>query len=450
MKKILLSASMLFLALAAKAQDCTAVTTLNEDFADFTIGTSWAGENCWNKIALGFAGGGGMIYTAQDGEPANQYINYYAATAVNVNSYLTTPEVSTFDGEHQLSFKAWKLGQNGSVPAGTVTIQVGTMATVTDASTFVAFGQPFTVSTDAVQTYSNIVIPSAAAGSHIAFRLSADTAHNALAIDDVVWDEVPAPQCTAVTALNEGFTNFTISTANAFPQNCWSTIAGSFPAGPVVYTAQDGAPANQYVTFYTSTSENTDAYLITPEISNFDGSHALSFDAWRIVMGPGAPTGAVTIQIGTITDGAASFVPLTTGGSFSLTSANPATYTNISIPSAPAGSHIAFRISGDTEHNAAAIDNVVWTTTAATQNFAKGAFTMFPNPTVDKNVTLAFNANSGAEVVGVYSLTGAKVFEAAVTGNTAQNLNLSALSAGMYIVKVQAGNATTTQKLVIQ
>ena len=75
---------------------------------------------------------------------------------------------------------------------------------------------------------------------------------------------------------------------------------------------------------------------------------------------------------------------------------------------------------------------------------------MFPNPTADKNVTLTFDANLGANLVSVYSLTGAKVFEAAVTEASSKNLNLSALSSGMYIVKVQAGNATATKKLVIE
>ncbi|MES2486497.1 MAG: T9SS type A sorting domain-containing protein [Bacteroidota bacterium] len=447
MKKNLLLMAAIFAGAASYAQECTAVATVDEDFSDFTVGTAWAGENCWNKIALGFAGGGGMIYTAEDAEPANTYINYYAAVAVNAYSYLSGPEVSTFNGTHELSFTTWKIASNGSVPAGNVTLQIGTMTNVADATTFVAFGTPYVITSENIvtskATFSNIVIPSAAAGSHIAFRLSADTAHNALAIDDVTWSEVEVtePACEAVAFIDEDFTEF-----EAFEDNCWSIIANGFPAGPAVYV--DGDDENEFVTFYAANSANTDAYLITPEVSTFDASHSLSFDAWRVAMGPTVP-GTVTIQVGTITDGTATFVPVTTGGSFTLTSATSAPYT-VAIPSAPAGSHIAFRITGDTPHNAASIDNVAWTTTAATENFAKGAFAMFPNPTANKNVTLAFNANTAAEFVSVYTLTGAKVFEAAVTGTTSQNLNLSALSSGMYIVKVQAGNASVSQKLVIQ
>ena len=443
MKKILLSASMLFLALAAKAQDCTAVTTLDENFSNFTATTQNAfPQQCWNSIGAN-AQGPWIYVAATTGENANTYAVYYTHTAgANVAGYFVAPELSTIDGAHELSFDTFKLGQGGTIPAGNITVQVGTLTSATDASTFTAVGTAFTVTETSV-THANIVIPATTAQTFVAFKFIADSGFNAAALDNVVWSavEVTEPVCEAVTFIDEDFTGF-----ENFEDNCWEIIANGLPAGPAVYV--DGDDENEFITFYASSSANTDAYLITPEVSTFDADHSLSFDAQRVALGPTVP-GTVTIQVGTITDGSATFVPVTTGGTFTLTAATPATYT-VAIPSAPAGSHIAFRISGDTPHNAASIDNVMWSTTAATQTFAKGAFTMFPNPTADKNVTLAFNANSGAEVVSVYSLTGAKVFEAAVTGNTTQNLNLSALSAGMYTVKVQAGNATTTQKLVIQ
>jgi hypothetical protein len=453
MKKNLLLLAALFAGAATFAQECTAVATIDEDFSDFTIGTGWAGENCWNRIALGFMGGGGLVYTAQSGDPANQYINYYSATGVNVNSYLISPEVSTFDGAHELSFKAWKLGQGGSIPAGTVTVQVGTMTSLTDAATFVALeGASFTLTsaegdtTAEVETFSNIVIPSAPAGSHIAFRLSSNAVHNAIAIDDVVWSEVTAPACEAVSTLNEDFSDFTVATSGTFPENCWDIIANGFPSGPAIYTDENDGD-DKFVTFYAGNSANTDAYLITPEIATFSTGYTLSFDAWRVAMGPSVP-GTVTIQVGTITGDASTFVALTEGGSFTLTSATPATYNNIIIPSAPEGSHIAFRISGNTAHNAASIDNIIWTATASVEDLNKSAFSIYPNPATGKNVTVAFNADN-ADLVSIYSLTGAKVFEAKASG-TSLNLDLNSLSSGMYIVKVQSGSASTTQKLLLQ
>ena len=449
MKKILLSAGMLCASLIASAQ-CDPQTTLNEDFSDFTIATSWAGENCWNKIALGFAGGGGLVYTAQDGDPANQYITYYAAMAVNVNSYLSSPEVTTFDGQHQLSFSSWKLAMNGAVPAGTVTIQVGTMTNVADAATFVAVGTPLTVTTDTPQTFSNIVIPSAPAGSHIAFRFSADTAHNAIAIDNVVWDEVPAPACAAVEAINEDFSDFEVVGSTWTPANCWDKLALGFGGGGgLIYAAEDTDPANTYITYYAAMAVNAYSYLFSPEVSNFDGQHKLSFSTWRIVMGPGTPPGAVTVQVGTISNTAdtSTFVPF--GTAYTVTSADVQTFSNIIIPSAPAGSRIAFRLSADTAHNALAIDNVVWeAVTAGVDVVNANKFSLYPNPTADKNITLTYN-NLDNGIVSVYSLTGAKVYETTVSG-TSKNINLSALSSGMYVVKLQSGNQSASQKLIIQ
>jgi len=431
------------------APACAAVETLNEDFSNFTIGTSWAGENCWNKIALGFAGGGGMIYTAEDSEPANQYITYYAANAVNVNSYLTSPEISTLDGEHQLSFTAWKLAMNGTVPAGTVTVQVGTMADVADSATFVAFGNAFTVTTDEAQTFDNIVIPSAAAGSHIAFRLSADTAHNAIGIDNIVWEEVPAPACAAVETLNEDFSNFTIGTSWA-GENCWNKIALGFAGGGgMIYTAEDSEPANQYITYYAANAVNVNSYLASPEISTFDGGHELSFTAWKLAMNGTVPAGTVTVQVGTMADVADATTFVAFGDAFTVTTDEAQTFDNIVIPSAAAGSHIAFRLSADTAHTAIALDNVVWqSVTAGTGTVKANAFSVYPNPTANKNVTLTYN-NIDNGRVSVYSLTGAKVYETTVSG-TSKDINLSALSAGMYVVKLESGTITASQKLIVQ
>jgi len=84
------------------------------------------------------------------------------------------------------------------------------------------------------------------------------------------------------------------------------------------------------------------------------------------------------------------------------------------------------------------------------------SFGLYPNPTATKNVTLLYDLKNNAtdnNVVTVYSLSGAKVYETKITNNSGfynKELNLSSLSSGMYIVKLTAGNATATQKLVIQ
>jgi hypothetical protein len=440
MKTILLSAGMLFTSLIASAQ-CTPQTTLNEDFADFTIATSGAfPQNCWSTIAPGFPTGV-SIYTAQSGSPANQYTTFYPSTFVNTAGYLITPELSTIDGAHELSFSTWKVaGQGGAIPAGNVTLQVGTISNITDGSTFTAFGSPITLTSGNVQTYSNIVLPAAPAGSHIAFKISSDAVHNAIAIDNVVWDAVATtPTCPAVTTLNENFDAFV--TATGFPQNCWSKIA----AGPLVYLGGDAG--NNTALFYSLFSPNTNAYLVTPQISTIDGNHVLSFDA---SLAPGSSAGqTVTLQPGTLSNPADAATFVAVGNPIVLSSSTSASYTNIAIPASATQGYVAFRFNASGVHTAASLDNVVWqSATAGTGTVKANAFSIFPNPTSDKNVTLNYNNLSNGQV-SVYAITGAKVYETAVSGTT-QNINLTALSAGMYVVKLQSGNYTATQKLIIK
>jgi len=356
MKKILLSAGVLLFASIASAQ-CNPQAALNEDFSDFTIATSGAfPQNCWNTIAPGM-----LIYTSQSGDPADQYVTFYTSTAANIAGYVITPEISTIDGTHQLSFSSWRQTRGGAEPTGNVTIQIGTITSVADETTFTPVGSTITVNTASPETHSNIVIPATTvAGTHIAFKILSDTAHNAIGIDNIVWNEIPAPACSAVTTIDEDFTDFTISNSAAFPQNCWTTIAAGLPSGVAIYTAQSG-PTNQYVTFYTSTAVNTEGYLNTPEISTIDGEHQLSFSTWRILQGPGEPAGNVSIEVGTITNTADATTFTAFGDMITVNSTTPETHSNIVLPASTAtGAHIAFRIKSDTSHNAIGIDNIVW------------------------------------------------------------------------------------------
>lgn len=77
------------------------------------------------------------------------------------------------------------------------------------------------------------------------------------------------------------------------------------------------------------------------------------------------------------------------------------------------------------------------------------SFSIYPNPSVNKNVTVALNSTIENANVSVYSITGAKVFETSLTSNN-QELNLSSLNSGIYLVRVEAGKYTEVKRLVIQ
>ncbi|MFP9099634.1 T9SS type A sorting domain-containing protein [Flavobacterium sp. RHBU_24] len=426
MKKIILSAGFILAALTAQAQTCEAVATLSENFSDFTVGTTALPQNCWSAIAGGYPHG--VVYADETTEPANKYAVYYGAGGNEAFSYLVGPEVSTFDSAHQLSFTTWKLAQGGTVPAGTVTIQVGTISNIVDSNTFVAFGEAIALSAEGAVTFDEIVIPSAPAGSHIAWRFSTANQHNAVAIDDVTWEAIPAPACNAVETINEDFTDFTQSVT--LPFNCWSSIAN----GPMIYTGTSGGS----ITFYASTSAGVAAYLVSPEVSTFDGNHYLSFDARK------STGGVVTLQTGYLTNPTDATTFVTVGDAITLTG-DVATYM-VEYPELTGNAHIAFQYTGGSVHQAAVTDNVVWDAEAGTGSIIKNSFNLYPNP-ANGTVNIVVNGSEGT--VSFYSITGNKVLESDVNGNS-QSINISALSAGVYIVRCTVGAATTSQKLIVR
>ncbi|GGB75838.1 hypothetical protein GCM10007424_14740 [Flavobacterium suaedae] len=83
-------------------------------------------------------------------------------------------------------------------------------------------------------------------------------------------------------------------------------------------------------------------------------------------------------------------------------------------------------------------------------------FGFYPNPALDKRITLIYdlkNNSNEKNTVSIYSLTGAKVFETAITNNAGfytKELNLSSLNSGIYIVQIQSGDYTQAKKLVIK
>ncbi|RDI16096.1 T9SS type A sorting domain-containing protein [Flavobacterium sp. AG291] len=409
---------------------CPAVTTLDEDFSNFTPSFNAISEYCWSSTSSP------LVYTTASQDQTNQYAAYYNMTAAGAAGYLVTPELSTIDGNHELSFDTFKLaGQNG-FPAGDMTVQVGTLATAGDFENFVAVGEPFVV-TETSETHANIAIPASETQKFIAFKIIGTGTHNAVAIDNVKWSEVTATPCAAVATLNEDFNSFT-----DVNENCWSTITN----GAMLYI--DGAENENFVTFYASGAPNTDSFLISPELTSLGGSYSLSFDSDRVVMGAGPAPGEVTIQLGTFSDNtdATTFVA---SGDPIIIADELTNHTNIAITATEGQKYIGFKIIGSIAHTAALIDNVKWSEAVAGINdLNKTTFGIFPNPSVDGNVTINNNLEANG-TVNVFTLTGANVFSSILNQGT-QNLNLSGLSAGMYIVKVESGNYSESKKLIIK
>lgn len=87
----------------------------------------------------------------------------------------------------------------------------------------------------------------------------------------------------------------------------------------------------------------------------------------------------------------------------------------------------------------------------------KASFGIYPNPApADKKVTVIFDVKEKASNKGnveVYDLTGKKVYSAELTNQAGfykQDLNLSTLTSGNYLVKITYGGHSETKKLIVK
>ncbi|MBK1895807.1 T9SS type A sorting domain-containing protein [Chryseobacterium paridis] len=87
----------------------------------------------------------------------------------------------------------------------------------------------------------------------------------------------------------------------------------------------------------------------------------------------------------------------------------------------------------------------------------KASFGIYPNPTgADKKVTVLFDVKEKANNKGnieVYDLSGKQVYKTELTNQTGfykQDLNLSTLTSGTYLVKITYGGNTETKKLIVK
>ncbi|WLD23624.1 GEVED domain-containing protein [Flavobacterium dauae] len=229
--------------------------------------------------------------------------------------------------------------------------------------------------------------------------------------------------CTAVATIDEDFETFT-----AFPENCWTSNKST----PMADLDADKTSANQFISLYSFMSANDPIYLVTPELSTIDGNHLLEFD---IVSTNAASS---NIEVGTMTDNTdfSTFVPV--GTAFNLT---VGTHSSAYIPANAGHKYVAIKFTSNGQHQAVSIDNVKWTTTAATPTFDTSKVTVYPNPT-----TGIFNVESDLDIkqMEVYNSLGQKILT-----TTNRQINLQTAANGLYFVTVTTNNgAQASYKLI--
>ncbi|MEM6515771.1 MAG: FG-GAP-like repeat-containing protein [Bacteroidota bacterium] len=197
---------------------CNAESSLNEDFE------SWNGaiDPCWSTLTSG-----ALVYEDTGG------IVFYSLFSPNTPTMLVSPELNS--GTYNLQFDAVDIAGSG------LQIEVGTLTSNNDSSTFNSLGSAMTVI--GMDTHSMSVTLNQ--GEYLAFSASLPGNHNAIALDNIVL---------SATTSNI-FTQETTSLADYFfPSSDWSDIDGDGDLDLVISGALDAdndeLPDTSKIDFY--------------------------------------------------------------------------------------------------------------------------------------------------------------------------------------------------------
>lgn len=184
MKLGLLFGSLMFATVSANAQ----VATINENFNNFTAGNTTFPQGGWSAVVASATStpppvSPRMIVAADANDSNNKMVQSYAGNNGSAPSYLITPQIVAPAGNKTLSFQTTLV----SPSPGPGTIQIGMASSQTDMSTFVAVGNPITLSTVGTVQNISVNIP-ASALQYIVFRFTPSTSHVAVQIDNVVYN----------------------------------------------------------------------------------------------------------------------------------------------------------------------------------------------------------------------------------------------------------------------
>ncbi|MDO4727554.1 MAG: T9SS type A sorting domain-containing protein [Bacteroidota bacterium] len=146
--------------------DCQPMATIDENFGLFTTFPA----NCWGASQVPIPAMMMIVGGA---------IQLYSFTLPNSPIYIVTPELSTIDGMHSLSFEVQSVSATGTE------IQIGTLTDQNDFSTFIAVGD--TINPESGQTYTTVSIPAQLGHKYVAIKFIPNGSHKAIVIDNIRW-----------------------------------------------------------------------------------------------------------------------------------------------------------------------------------------------------------------------------------------------------------------------
>ena len=242
-----------------------------------------------------------------------------------------------------------------------------------------------------------------------------------------------------VATINEDFENFTTGTdATAWPQNDWNRVQNT--SGPWVYA--DNKDSNTFIYYYSFFTSNVSGYVVTPQIVAPDGTSSISFTTYR---DPGSFPGTnATLEVGLV-DNPTDMTTFTSLGSAINLTDTETTYSYV-VP-ASTQQYIAFKITGDGQHTAARLDNVVYDKTdLATSEIGASNDVKFAT-TTDNNALQFVSKKYTVDNVQIFSANGQKVAAGKVNNN---QFSIATLNAGVYFILIETKDGAVVKSKFIK
>lgn len=215
---------------------------------------------------------------------------------------------------------------------------------------------------------------------------------------------------------------------NAGSGNNWKTTVNpgfGFTTTTLTYSYSSSSNANAW--FFTNTVSlvaGTD-YSVTYDFGN-DGYYT---EKLKVAYGATSNTAAMTTEL---------------ANHPTIVSGFPETNTVTFSPTVSGDYVIGFNAYSDADQNLLYLDNILIQEVLSSASFGNNSFTAYPNPVKDMlNVSFTQNISD----VTVYNLLGQKVLFLTMNANQGQ-VDMSNLTSGTYLVKVNAENGVKTIKVI--
>ena len=233
------------------------LTSINENFNNFTAGNATFPQNGWSAIlpTSPFPPSPMMLVVAADA--SNKVLQAYPGSSSNQPLYLITPQIVAPAGDKSISFDA---GLVASSP-GTTTVQIGVASNPADMATFTPVGSPIQITSTTSQNIK-VNIP-ASSGTYLVIRSTPSAAHTALQIDNVMYD-------TNLAVAENAFNSNEVKLAVSADHNTLKFISKNTLSSARIYSASGQVGAQGKITrdtFDISTLK-TGVYFIVIEDHN--------------------------------------------------------------------------------------------------------------------------------------------------------------------------------------